>query len=178
MVGVWHGLLYSWNWLPYSANMILIMTNTKIARRRNSGGNWNEQKRLEELYGPDIKAETCAMELEFLKNSCGTAWVSEWVSAWVSKEGCQKYGKGQWSWWIGVYAGFTRFQYGAEPTLGQVFRDPAFLHQTSFPPWHKSRERNYQCPLGALIISFPHVFPPHMWVLVFYIFLVIWSKQR
>ena len=147
-------------------------------RRRNSGGNWNEQKRLEELYGPDIKAETCAMELEFLKNSCGTAWVSEWVSAWVSKEGCQKYGKGQWSWWIGVYAGFTRFQYGAEPTLGQVFRDPAFLHQTSFPPWHKSRERNYQCPLGALIISLPHVFPPHMWVLVFYIFLVIWSKQR
>ena len=28
-----------------------------------------------------------------------------------------------------------------------------------FSPWHKSRERNYQCPLGALIISLPHVFP-------------------
>ena len=47
--------------------MILIMTNTKIARRRNSGGNWNEQNRLEELYGPDSNAEACAMELEFLK---------------------------------------------------------------------------------------------------------------
>ena len=125
-----------------------------------------------------LKLRLVQWNWNFLKNSCGTAWVSEWVSAWVSKEGCQKYGKGQWSWWIGVYAGFTRFQYGAEPTLGQVFRDPAFLHQTSFPPWHKSRERNYQCPLGALIISLPHVFPPHMWVLVFYIFLVIWSKQR
>ena len=29
-------------------------------------------------------------------------------SPWVSENGCRKYGKGQWSWWIGGYAGFTR----------------------------------------------------------------------
>ena len=35
---------------------------------------------------------------------------------------------------------------------------PYFHHQASFP-WHSFRERNYQCPPGALIISLPHVFP-------------------
>ena len=104
--------------------------------------------------------------------------------AWRGILDCQRLSYGwfiagiEWSWIGGGVKEERRDPGGDKRTLGQVFRDPAFLHQTSFPPWHKSRERNYQCPLGALIISLPHVFPPHMWVLVFYIFLVIWSKQR
>ena len=122
---------------------------------------WKEQEQRLEVLGPKYRWLIYLSELWWLLNEYRRKPTEH---PWERESRCWEYGKGQWSWWIGVYAGFTRFQYGAEPTLGQVFRDPAFLHQTSFPPWHKSRERNYQCPLGALIISLPHVFPPHMWV--------------
>ena len=55
---------------------------------------------------------------------CGHCSIYKWVSyefmykwiqqknikssPWVSENGCGKYGKGQWSWWIGGYAGFIR----------------------------------------------------------------------
>ena len=58
------------------------------------------------------------------------------------------------------------------------FGNPTFHHHTSLSLQHPYRERNHQCPQGALMISLPYVFPPHMWVLVICIFLVIWSKQR
>ena len=65
-------------------------------------------------------------------------------------------------------------QYGSKPTLtGAGVSGPRISPSDVFSPWHKSRERNYQCPLGALIIPLPHVSPPRMWVLVFHIFLVI-----
>ena len=52
-------------------------------------------------------------------------------------------------------------QYGSKPTLtGAGVSGPRISPSDVFSPWHKSRERNYQCPLGALIISLPHVFPP------------------
>ena len=40
--------------------------------------------------------------------------------------------------------------------------NPSSHHQASLSLQHPSRERNYQCPQGALIISLPHVFPPHI----------------
>ena len=52
-------------------------------------------------------------------------------------------------------------QYGSKPTLtGAGVSGPRISPSDVFSPWHKSRERNYQCPLGALIIPLPHVFPP------------------
>ena len=56
-------------------------------------------------------------------------------------------------------------QCGSEPSWGKVFRGPqsyiTIIHLSHGTPF---RERNYQCPQGALLISLPHVFPPHMWV--------------
>ena len=40
------------------------------------------------------------------------------------------------------------------------FGNPTYHHQASLSLQHPFRERNYQCPQGALIISLPHVFPP------------------
>ena len=86
------------------------------------------------------------------------------MSEGVSKERCQKYGKGHVDNdpdGLGYMPDSQGPQYGSKPTLtGAGVSGPRISPSDVFSPWHKSRERNYQCPLGALIIPLPHVFPP------------------
>ena len=57
------------------------------------------------------------------------------------------------------YAGFTGSHSGLKPISGHVVRE---LRSPSGVLSHGTplRERNYQCPHRALIISLPLVFPP------------------
>ena len=120
--------------------------------------------RLEELYGPDSLTLKLVFfcEMEFLKTViqdpwvCGTAWVREWV-----RRGARSTGRDNDPDGLGYMPDSQGPQYGSKPTLtGAGVSGPRISPSDVFSPWHKSRERNYQCPLGALIIPLPHVFPP------------------
>ena len=100
--------------------------------------------------------------MEFLKTVihdpwvCGTAWVREWV-----RRGARSTGRDNDPDGLGYMPDSQGPQYGSKPTLtGAGVSGPRISPSDVFSPWHKSRERNYQCPLGALIIPLPHVFPP------------------
>ena len=66
---------------------------------------WKEQEQRLEVLGPKYRWLIYLSELWWLLNEYRRKPTEH---PWERESRCWEYGKGQWSWWIGGYAGFTR----------------------------------------------------------------------